>query len=165
MQRQEEVQSTHLFSSGRVWGLTRFEGQSRARIGAAWAGKELSQGTDRVALPPTPLFDQDGRAISTVFEVGGGIWKIQRRRSQAWHLNVKGTRDTETHPWEEWHLKPTPRWVSVGYHNGLVQALGHKRMECARKHLGKGLESIKMQGGEHSGRKMVSPKFRNQRAG
>lgn len=28
-------------------GLTRFEGQSRAEIGAAWAGKELSQGTDR----------------------------------------------------------------------------------------------------------------------
>lgn len=78
----------------------------------------------------------------------------------------EGNRDTETHPWEEWHLKPTPRWVSVGYHNGLVQALGHKRMECARKHLGKGLEKAsRCRVGNIRGERWFPPRFRIQGAG
>lgn len=47
-------------------------------------------------------------------------WKPRK----GWHLNVKEM-GTETHRRGEWNPKPHSQ-VSVRYHNGLVQALGHK---------------------------------------
>lgn len=49
-------------------------------------------------------------------------WKPKK----AWRLNVKGTGTQNPTPGKNGTWSQAPRWVGVGYHNGLVQALGHR---------------------------------------
>lgn len=45
---------------------------------------------------------------------------------KAWHRHVKETGTQKPTPGENGTRSHAPRWAGVRYHNGLVQALGHK---------------------------------------
>lgn len=49
-------------------------------------------------------------------------WKPRK----AWHLHVKETGTQKPSRGKNGVQSHTPRWGVVRYHNGLVQALGHK---------------------------------------
>lgn len=49
-------------------------------------------------------------------------WKPRK----AWHLNGKETGTQKPSPGKNGDGSHAPGWAGVGYHNGLVQALGHE---------------------------------------
>lgn len=54
--------------------------------------------------------------------------------------SCEGNRDTETQPWEEWSPEPHSQVGGCQVSQWSGPGPGPQRMECARKHLGKGLE-------------------------
>lgn len=69
-------------------------------------------------------------------------WKPRK----GWHLNVKEM-GTETHRQGEWNPKPYSQVSKCQVSQWSGPGPGPQRMECAGKHLGKGLEKASERGG------------------